>query len=542
MGSKNCAETPRQRMIGMMYLFLTAMLALNVSSEVLNGFVKVDESLRKSAENFQARNKDVYNEFSYKEELNKTKVEQWHNFAKEVGVLSDTLYNQMQGYKLDIVHDVDGPDGDPDSIGAKDNLDGPTRVMLSKGKNSKGILLKESINDFRKDLVEIMENAVKINGGKIDESLLASLENTLSTPDMKGKNGEKKDWEHAYFAEMPTAASIALISKLQNDVRDAESQVIQFLLRQIDAKDFKVNKIEAHLIPTSTTIIKGGKFSAKILLAGVDTTKVPEYELKDNNQAVSVDEKGTYEVICNSVGLHTLEGIVYREDDDGNKTPNKLPIIKYEVIEPFATVSATKMNVLYAGVENPISISVPGVAASDLRPTSLNGSLKEAGDGQGYIAVPKDYNREAIIRVNAIMEGEERFIADYPFRVKLLPDPLPFIHYEEVAADASGKINRISKTTNKTEIEFRLLKYFKGIKAELPDSDFEVKYDVLSFRIVMINDNGNNKSVNVDGGSFNVETLDFLKEFKGVITITEVKAKGPDGIPRNLPPIVTQVK
>lgn len=541
MGSKNCAETPRQRMIGMMYLFLTAMLALNVSSEVLNGFTKVDESLRESADNLEVRNDAIYTEFKAKESFNRQKVQDWRKAAMHVGTLSDSLYEQIEGYKYDIVRDVDGPEGNPDSIGARDNLDGPSRVMLSKGKNSKGNQLKESINNYRMDLMDEMENAIKINGGSLDSSIVRSLNESLSTPPVKGEDGEEKDWEHSYFAEMPTAASIALLSKLQNDVRDAESQVIQFLLRQIDAKDFKVNKVEAHIIPKSTTIIKGGTFSADILLAGRDTTKEPSYILTQNGSSVSANRNGKLVQDCNQIGEYTVKGIVSLIGDDGNPIEYPVPELKYEVIEPFAAVSATKMNVLYAGVENPVSISVPGIAASDLDPRINNGTLKPDPNGQGYIAVPQDYNKNANVSIYADIEGERKHIIDYPFRVKILPDPLPFISYEEVVADANGNIQRIAKTTNDSKIDFRLLKFFKGIKAILPDSDFEVTYTVESFRILLINDNGNNKAKTIKGSEFDSEITDFLREFRGTITITEVVAKGPDKLPRNLPAIVADV-
>ena len=539
MGSKNCSETPRQKMIGMMYLFLTAMLALNVSSEVLNGFTRVDESLRGSAKNIGERNSAILKDFENKEEMNPLKVAQWHEKAKQVNLLSDSLYEIINEYKLEIVRDVDGPTGNPDSINAKDNLDAPERVMLTGGKNSKGVQLKEGINFYREELIDIMEDAIKINGGTLDTSIIASLNGSLATPRMKDRDGQEKEWEQVYFSWMPVAASVALLSKLQNDVRDAESQVIQFLLRQIDAKDFKVNKVEAHIIPKSTTIIRGGTFSAQMLLAGRDTTNNPVYYV--NGQALNQSSKGIYTKVCDQTGVFSLKGQIVRKDDEGNVIKHNLEELKYEVVDPFATVSATKMNVLYAGVENPLSISAPGIAASDLRPSSSNGVLKPVADGQSYIAIPKDYNKDAIIKVNAIVEGKETHIADYPFRVKLLPDPLPFIAYQEVSADANGSIKRIDKTTNASQIDFKLLKYFKSIKAMLPGSDFEVNYDVLSFRILMIHKNGNVKAEPTQGADFNSATLEFLKEFHGTFTITEVKAKGPDGITRSLPPIVAEV-
>jgi gliding motility-associated protein GldM len=541
MGSRNCAETPRQKMIGMMYLFLTAMLALNVSSEVLNGFTKVDQSLREGAQNYFNRNDAVYNEFSSKKQLNPTKVEDWEAAALKVKNLSDEMFNKIQEYKVEIVRDVDGPTGDPENISGKSNTDGPSRVMLTGGKNSKALELKEGINKFRDDLLTIMSQAIEKNHGKLDTAIVNSIEQILSTPAGVTKDGERRDWEFGYFSEMPVAASVTLLTKLQNDIRDAESQVIHFLLRQIDAKDFKVNKIEAHLIPSSTTIIKNGTFSAHVILAGRDTTQTPIYDIKDNNATASINSRGYYEKICSSIGVYTIEGTVFSTDDEGNKVPHKLLPVTYEVIEPTATVSATKMNVLYAGVDNPMSISVPGMAANNIRPRIDNGTLTKSRDGMGYTAVPKDIMRNATISVYGLVDGKEEFIAKTDFRVKLLPNPLPFIFYQEAVA-SGNEIKFLDKTTNSSEIEFRLLKGFKGLRAELPDSDFEVKYDIKSFRILMVHNNGNARPFLVQGSEFNNQILDFLRDFKGTIGISQIKAQGPDGILRDLPSMITEVK
>lgn len=549
MGAKNCAETPRQKMIGMMYLFLTAMLALNVSSEVLNGFIKVDDSLRSSVESFNKRNGAIYKSLETRHAIEPLKVQHWLDASKSVKAKADSLFEEIRNYKWDMVIDADALPkdhpriGEVEHIGAKDNLDAPTRIMIPatlRESRQPGFILKNHIIAFRDSLIREIEIAVNEFGAKPDSSIITSLYSYLSPVDVKAEEGgHDKSWEETYFAHMPVSASVVLLSKLQNDIRDVESLMINYFYGQIDATDFKVNKLKALIIPESNYVIKGGTFKAQIILAGEDTTK--QLEINVNNSVLSPSSNGVYQRVCNEVGTYPLIGNLIFVDQDGIRLSYPFKT-EYKVEEPSATVSATKMNVLYVGVENPLSISVPGVANQDLRPKISNGTLKLGQDGE-YTAIPKDISKDAVIIVNAIINGTERLIAKHPFRVKLLPDPLPFLYLEEIKADAAGNIMEVPRMTNESKLPFTAIKSMKGLKAELPESDFEVEYNITGYNILLINDNGNSYPASVAGDKFNGEIKQFLNNnFKGTITITDIKAIGPDGVPRDLPPLVTKIK
>ena len=155
-------------------------------------------------------------------------------------------------------------------------------------------------------------------------------------------------------------AAITLLSKLQNDILYAEGEALSSLLSQVDAGDLRVNELNAYVMPQSRLVMRGGKYSANIVLAAVDTTQRPEIFIK----GVKLDnDKGLYEVNTGSTGNFDYTGWLQVTHGDGTVTRHDFAS-SYTVIEPTATVSATMMNVLYAGIDNPVSISVPGVALS----------------------------------------------------------------------------------------------------------------------------------------------------------------------------------
>ncbi len=549
MGAKNCPETPRQKMIGMMYLFLTAMLALNVSSEVLNGFGKVDESLRSSVESFDKRNTSVYDNLKTRYGFNKNKVEYWLNSSQQVKLKTDSLFEVIRNYKWDIVIDADGlPDttsriGEVVHIGAKDNIDAPTRIMIPaavRQEKQKGYILRQKLLAHRDFMLSLLEDATVNHKAKVDSSLINSVNTYLTPKKEKGHDdGEEKEWEETYFSHMPVSASVVLLSKLQNDIKDVESLMINYFTNQVDANDFNVNKLQALIIPESNYIIRGGSFKAKILLAGEDTTKATKIVV--DGIPLPSSKMGIYERVCNEVGTFPISGRLIYTNKDNEDIPLSFST-EFKVEEPSATVSATKMNVLYVGVENPVSISVPGVASQDIFPTISNGTLKKVSGGN-YIAIPaKQSTAPAIITVNATINDQKVKIADHPFRVKLLPDPLPFFFLEEISADASGNIVTVPKVTNESSLPITSVGSMRGLKAELKDSEFEVKYEIKGYSIILINKNGNSYPETVSGNEFTPAIKNFLNNnFRGDIVIKNIKAKGPDGLDRDLPALFTTI-
>ena len=252
-------------MINLMYVVLMAMLALNVSTEVLNGFSIVEESLNRTTSNAIKENLAIYEDFDAQMKANPQKVKMWYDRAQRVRQMSDSLYNLAADLKLAIVQEADGRDGDPQNIRNKEDLEAATQVMLSIS-GGRGQELFDAINSFRQRMLKMVT----------DEKQKEIIASNLTTEIPKNAMTMGKNWQEYMFESMPAAAAVTLLSKLQSDVRYAEGEVLHTLVQNIDVKDIRVNALEAFVIPNSQTIVRGDKFSAHIVMAAVDTTQVPD--------------------------------------------------------------------------------------------------------------------------------------------------------------------------------------------------------------------------------------------------------------------------
>mgnify|MGYP002297069273 CR=1 FL=1 len=297
-------------MIGMMYLVLTAMLALNVSTDILNGFKLVDDSLHSSMEASVTRNEKLYRDFKEASDQNPEKMQEWYNDAIELKHRADSLYNYIQDFKTQIAILADGQkkvsereqntgDGTR-NIEGNSNLDVTAQYAIVQGN---GAILKDMVAMYRDYIVELANN---------DAELRNEFTRVFATD--KGWNAHEQDscdWEVAIFEGMPVGASITILTKMQNDVRTTESEMIQYLLDRTDAGDLRVNKLNAYVIPKSDYVIRGGKYSAQIILAAVDSTQRPEYYVEGQR----INDQGLYEVVASSVGLRKFKGqIAYHND------------------------------------------------------------------------------------------------------------------------------------------------------------------------------------------------------------------------------------
>lgn len=265
MAIKKRPITPRQKMINLMYIVLLAMLALNVSTEVLQGFAVVQESLDRTTANSSKMNNDIMADFRNQMLSNPEKVRQWYEQAQDVRNMSDSLYNFAEALKIAIVKEADGPEGNLKNIDNTDNVDAAGTVMLAP-LTGKGKKLYNAVNSYRERILKYVT----------DPRQHAIIESNLSTNVPRGKNNLGKNWQEYMFENMPVAAAVTLLSKLQNDVRYAEGEVLHSLQANIGLKDIRVNKLEAFVVPEKTTLYPGERFNANIVMAAVDTTSQPE--------------------------------------------------------------------------------------------------------------------------------------------------------------------------------------------------------------------------------------------------------------------------
>ena len=482
-GVANNPNSPRQKMINLMYLVFIAMMALNVSSEVLDGFELVQDSLRTSIDNTKQRNDIVSNELEAYYQTNPEKVKEWYQKGREVKQKSDSLYNYIQDLKQKIAVIADGKEANVDNIEHKDDLEAAARVMLAPMKGE-GKKLRESIDAYRTWLGTLVQDSAKTR----------IIENALSTEPPYQPGINIRTWETALFENMPVAAAITLLTKIQSDVRYAEGEVLSILLKNVDVGDYRVNQITAQVIPQSQIVMRGSQYQANIVLSAVDSTKRPTIFV--NGKELPAEKEGVFTVGTGSTGTFPVKGYIEMPNSDGSTN-------RY------------------------IRIAVPGVPSGNVTATMTNGTLTRKGDL--WEARPSKVGTEAIVTVNARMaDGRNVEMAKTSFRVRALPDPMPYIEYK----DENGNVRKFRGG----KISKRSLVEANGILAAIDDDLLNVKYTVLSFELTFFDSMGNAIPEVAQGTNFSQRQKDYIRRLsRGKrFYITNVIAKGPDGIERKI--------
>ena len=510
MAIKKRPVSPRQKMINLMYVVLMAMLALNISTEVLDGFTIVEEGISRSTDNSSKENVAMFKEFQEQMEANPAKTKEWFDKAEYVKNMSDSLYSLAQELKVAIVQKADGADGDLKNIINKDDLEAASQVMLAPG-SGRGDELYQAILSYRERILKMVD----------DERQRETIKSNLATDVPQNENTLGKNWQEYMFEDMPVAAAITMLSKLQSDVRYAEGEVLHSLLANIGVKDIRVNKLDAFVIPDKTTLYPGEQMTARIVMAAVDTTQQPEIYV--NGTRIG-SHTGTYSITGSGVGEHSFGGYIMVRNADGEMIRRDFTQ-KYRVIQPpsGATVAADMMNVLYAGFQNPISVTVAGLPQNSVSLSMSGGSLTSKGDGH-YIAVPSAVGQDVTFTVSASDNGKSRQMGQFSFHVRKLPDPTAYF----ALGNDRFKGGRLSKAS---------LMAVSGLHAAIDDGLLDIEFHVNSFETVFYDNMGNAVPMASAGASFTDRQKDAFRKLarNKRFYITNIKATGPDGLQRSLP-------
>ncbi len=526
-------ETPRQKMIGMMYLVLTALLALNVSKEAVEAFKRVDEGLVHTTENFMEKNESVYADFAAKSIANPKKSEPWVKKAKDVQNRSNELYNYVQSLKIIIVTKAEGENSEAITDGKLntelihkiDEMNIPSEVMVGANNDGKAYDLKALIDEYREFILSTI--------GEGHPNITKSVNNSLNTADIKELDGKKVNWENHNFQSLPLIAVITILSKIQNDVRNAEADALDFFFSQIGAEDIRVNKLVPQVMGQNY-VMQGSKYNAKVFIAAMDTTAKPKivvgnyktvknangttgYKMISKGEQLKIDNNGmgNFSAMASSLGEKAFKGLITVKAPDGSEVTYPFEQ-KYTVVAPNVVVSPTAMNVFYTGVQNPVDVSVPGVDGSKISVSISNGTIKKGKTKKfrgSYIVVPKVAGRNANVTVTAEVNGQKRTFKPVTFRVKPVPPPI---------AKIAGKKGGL--------IKLNVLKAQRGVAADLENFDFDIRWTVTSFR-VSISDKGFIIDRDANSNTFTSEQKKLFSRLRpnDQLIVQDIKAKGPDG-------------
>ena len=564
--------SPRQKMINMMYLVLTALLALNVSKEVLNSFFEVNKGITRSTVNFNAKNGDTYAAFDAAAEVNPVKAGPFREQAYSVKNEADNLVAFLQEMKYNLVlkadkkvylgteSEIKDEEGDlieeksivlswgllSDqqkimNIGALSNKDDRHAAgdLFFSEKRKKNIAtdLKNDLNSYKMMLLDIAYG---------NESLITSISETCNYDDKKVK-GKKQLWEEYNFYDMPSVGALTLLSKMQSDVRNTESDIINLLRENIDAGSLKFTSAEGIQIPNSNFVLKGDSFRAQIFIAAKDTTQAPiiyvgeydslgggKYEMVgDDYETVKVvNGKGIFARRASSEGNQKWGGLIAMKTDNGTKM---YPFSgEYLVAAKTAVVSPTNMNILYLEVDNPLKISVPGYTAGVISAVINNGKVSVVKKSLGKYSARPSKKGKAMVSLFASVNGKRTKMGQMEFRVKEVPPP-------------KAKVQFTIEVNGITVIDKMKMVNAGGLGAELKDFDFKgVRYIITSYRLSGVY-KGEQMKEDTKGPKFTPKMISIIKNTKSgnAITISNIKAKRVDAqntSVRSLDPLVIEIK
>ena len=540
---------PRQKMIGMMYLVLTALLAMNVSKDILDAFVVVNDGIENSTATFADKTSLYYTKFAAAAVDSET-AKPFKVKADKVKKMTDELYDYILKLKHHLVTAVDKvPEGSHDSlykianVQSKDNYDIPTEKMgladpaTPKDGEWTAVDLRKKISKYQADLLDLFKENKEVH------DLMKKTLSILETPDPPKGSGDDKNWESANFYHVPLAAVITILSKIQSDVRSAEAEAVAKLYENIDAAGVSFSKVDGFAYAKKAYVMDGDSFAAQIFTAAYNDLDNPEifignydsmavvkgetdenkimkgakgegwdaqrnggwYQLKD------VQSGKGYLKIKEGVGVHDWGGIIKVKTKKG---PKIYPFSSsFEVGKPSTTVAASSMNVFYMGIDNPVSVSAPmpnfKASAPGLR----------AGSGAGqYVMKPTAIGEVSVNVTGTDDNGKTVNLGSTKFRVKKIPNPVPYI---------AGKTG--SCTMSKGDLANGV------IQAKMEGFEFDLRVQVSSFS-VGTSVAGDYKEVVVNGSRMDGAAQAIInRASRGQrFYVEKMKVKMPDGTTREL--------
>jgi gliding motility-associated protein GldM len=523
-------KEPRQKMTNMMYLVLTALLALNVSVEVLNAFKTVNNSIETSNKVVDQKNALTYKSFDQKLHDSQTQAvaQIWAPKAEQAKKLSSTITTYIEGLKDQLIENSNPQMKDGVKEFTEGNLDAATRLFDTKGE---GPVLYGKLSQFKTDLLNTLDPSqypdLPENSKEELKQVKAQFEKELpldlSIPKSESGNAPTgnipKDWTINYFHMTPTIAALTILSKFQSDIKNSESHVIDYLHKRIGEVKVVFDKFEPLVGTNATYLMPGDELDVNAGIGAFSAAAKPKITINGSEQSLNADGVAEYKTKVSSTGQVSVK-IEYTKPDGSTGVIDK--VVKYTVGQPSgASIFLEKMNVLYIGEDNPLTVSGGSVGAEKVSVSFSDGTISKI-EGDKYIAKPTKPGMAKIV-VNSAGK-----IAEFPMRVKYLPDPTGFIGTHKGGAISSAEFKAIG-----------------GLIAKLEGSEFESPFKVVSYKLAAIGGNISQYQEAVNNGNRWTGSAENIvqKASPGTnIFFDAIRVVGRDGRTRELPPMVFSLK
>ncbi len=456
-------KEPRQLLINLMYIVLTALLALNVSAEILQAFFTIDKSLGESNSLMDKSNHNLakaigeqanaYTQF----EPYRAKAEQAQQIAKNYF----DLVGEMKTELLDAAGEI-GEDGLPKR---KDDKDIPTRLLVNEGR---GQTLKNKTLETREQLLGLIDEPEARQ--RIAESIPLKINEIPA-------NSNKKDWVQFTFQQMPVAAVMPMLTKFQNDVKVAETAILNYFADKLNVTTVKPDKFAPVISSDKNYVIRGEEFKGEIFLAAYSST-ADNIQVSVDGRPLTVREgKAIFTDSPASIGAKEHEIAIRLVNPLTGETETFRKRFSYEVGERSVAVSLDNMNVFYVGVENPVSISAAGVPTDQMKVTSTGVQLTKKSSGK-YVVIPQRTGQATIT-----VSGGGLPPATFEYKMKRIPDPVM-----KLGSLVGGSVP---------------VSHFQAQRGLIPDMgqfDFNAKCEVRGFEVVRIRKGDAATAANSGGG------------------------------------------
>jgi gliding motility-associated protein GldM len=482
-------QEPRQKMINIMYLVLTAMLALNVSAEVIKAFTTVNKSLVNSNTNIETANGTLFSSLKSKlsdPQVDKEKLAKWTDAATKAKELSDNFNKDIEAYKLDL-KTASGlaTEGGVEKY-KEDDLNASSRIFDTGGKGKE---LDEKLKAYKKAMLAI------------DPEIAEAFKVTFPV-----ETDATQDATTPNFRMMPTVAAVTLLSKYQNNIKNAENQVVTYCHNKIGEVKVVYNKFAAIVGQSSNYLMPGEKMKITAGVGAFSTAAAPQITIGGAGVPVNADGVAEKEFSVDGGGAKSVPVSVTFTKPDGTKETKNYNM-EYTVGQPGgAAVMLDKMNVFYIGVDNPVTIS--SGKGWDKTQASGNGCTLSGSGGKRTVRV----SGGTTCSINVTAEGSPS--TSFPFRIKRIPDPVFKI------ADGKSRMPAVS---------FKNQQY---CRADLENFDFDLKYSIVS-ATVYFNGTGFNNVVTAPlTGNSLAGIASFIQRCGpgSSISFEGIKVSGPDGV------------
>lgn len=521
MGATNCPETPRQKMISMMYLVYTAMLALNVSAEILQAFTTVGDSMEVTNKLLLSKTESAYQMFENAYKNNPGKVGPNWEKAQIIRKETKAMLDYLDNVKYDLVIFTDGTKGGRavvkkmldekgfNAIQKRDNYNEPTRFFVGNsedGSVGKAIEMRKKIEAYQAKMLSLCDDKFRPQLQKIQ----------VDTKSMhKNATGQKLNWQMYNFYHTVILADMVILNKIKSEIENSEYDLVNSLYSAVSADDFKFDKVVAKVVPTSGTyIMQGGTYEAEVFVAAVDTKSQLRGEVSGGGRLQADSGMLKLKFGAGALGPQKYKGRVYVKKETG-----EMPYDfegEYFVAAPSATISATLMNVFYIGADNPVTIAAPGVNSNDLTATisgSPGATIRKVKPGQYVVNVRT--TGKPVIHVSAKIGNTQKTMGSMEYRAKQIPN-MPV----RIGALTGGKVDKQTLSAN-------------GIlNVDKNGFEFPVKFDVVSFSVQFYTGGDYIPPIQVSGNRFTSEIISKINKMKRgqAVVIDDIRYRGPAGL------------